>query len=58
MKKYLKETKEELKKVNWPTRETVTLVTVAVLLISIVVGYLLGFFDFIFSKGLLFILNK
>ncbi len=55
---YLKETKEELKKVSWPSRDTVMMVTLAVILISVIVGYFLGLFDALFAKGLLKILNK
>jgi preprotein translocase subunit SecE len=42
---YLSETKEELKKVTWPSRDTVMMVTLAVILISVIVGYFLGLFD-------------
>ena len=49
---YLKETKAELKHVNWPTKSQAILYTVAVLVISGLVAYLLGFFDFLFSSGL------
>lgn len=52
------ETKEELKKVTWPSRNNVILVTVAVVLISVITGYVLGLFDSLFSKGLLQLLNK
>ncbi len=49
---YLRETKTELKHVNWPTKSQAILYTVAVLVISGLVAYLLGFFDFLFSSGL------
>ena len=49
---YLKETKAELKHVTWPTTKEVFWYTIAVLVISGVVAYLLGFFDFLFSNGL------
>ncbi len=58
MKTYLMETKDELKKVTWPSRENVILVTVAVVLISVITGYILGLFDSLFSQGLLQLLNK
>ena len=45
---YIKETKGELKHVNWPTRNEAVLYTVAVIVISVAVAYLLGFFDYIF----------
>lgn len=49
---YFKETKAELKHVNWPTRKQTILYTIIVVVLSIVVAYFLGIFDFIFSKGL------
>jgi preprotein translocase SecE subunit len=58
MKTYLKETQAELYKVNWPKKNLVTMVTLAVVLISVIVGYLLGAFDALFAKGLLYLLNK
>lgn len=49
---FLKDTKTELKHVNWPSqRETVTY-TIIVILIAVFVAYFLGVFDFIFSRGL------
>ena len=49
---YLKETKAELAHVTWPTRSQVAWYTLAVIIISGVVAYLLGFFDMAFSLGL------
>jgi len=49
---YLKETKAELKHVNWPGRYLTILYTIIVVVLSILVAYFLGIFDFIFSKGL------
>ena len=49
---YFKETKSELKHVNWPGKRLTILYTVIVLVLSILVAYFLGIFDFIFSKGL------
>jgi preprotein translocase SecE subunit len=49
---YLKETKAELKHVNWPGKRLTILYTIIVLVLSISVAYFLGIFDFIFSKGL------
>jgi preprotein translocase SecE subunit len=58
MKTYLIETKEELHKVTWPSKNNVIMVTVAVVLISVITGYFLGLFDYLFAQGLLKILNK
>ena len=47
---YLKETKAEFKHVNWPTRKQTIVFTVVVIIISVVIAYLLGLFDFIFAQ--------
>jgi len=52
IKEYLNETKNELKHVNWPSRRQTTIFTIIVVLISIIIAYFLGLFDFIFSLGL------
>lgn len=49
---YFKETKIELKHVIWPSRTQTAYYTVVVIVLSVLVGYYLGLFDFIFSKGL------
>ncbi len=49
---YLKDTQTELKHVSWPTQRQAIVYTVLVIGISILVGLLVGLFDFAFSKGL------
>lgn len=49
---YLKDTKSELKHVLWPTRTQAFYYTIIVMVLSVLVAYFLGIFDFIFSKGL------
>ncbi|OGI72304.1 preprotein translocase subunit SecE [Candidatus Nomurabacteria bacterium RIFCSPHIGHO2_02_FULL_37_45] len=49
---YFKETKTELKHVIWPKRSQTLYYTLFVIVLSIVISYYLGVFDFIFSKGL------
>ena len=49
---YFKETKVELKHVIWPKRRQTFYYTAIVIILSVVVAYYLGAFDFIFSKGL------
>lgn len=49
---YLKETRSEMKHVNWPTRRQAIAFTVAVIIISVGFALFLGFFDYIFSLGL------
>ncbi len=46
---YLKDTRAELKHVNWPTRRQAILYTIGVIVVSIVVAAYLGFFDYIFA---------
>lgn len=55
---YIKEVIEEGKKVTWPTRKQTIFFTVAVLAISVIVAYYLGLLDFLFSKGLKYLLLK
>jgi len=47
---YLRETRGEMKHVSWPTRKQALINTALVILISVIVAFLLGFFDFIFTK--------
>lgn len=54
---YLKESREELKKVVWPTRKDVIEMTLAVVILVVFVGALLGLFDYILAEGLTLILN-
>ncbi len=54
---YFKETKVELKHVIWPKRSQTFYYTLIVIVLSVVVAYFLGVFDFIFSKGLEKIIN-
>ena len=46
---FLRDTKGEMKHVNWPTRQQSFWFTFAVIVISIIIAVLLGFFDTIFS---------
>lgn len=49
---YFKETKTELKHVIWPTRRQTIFYTVIVIVLSVIIAYYLGIFDYIFSRGL------
>jgi len=55
---YFKETKTELKHVIWPSRRQTLFYTLIVIVLSVVVAYYLGIFDFIFSRGLEKIINR
>jgi len=46
---FLKETKAELKKVTWPSRNEVTSTTIVVIAASVFFGFYLFFMDLIFS---------
>ena len=48
--KYLKETRAELKKVNWPSRQEATNLTLIVIAVTTFMALLLGFIDYIFAK--------
>jgi len=54
---YLKDTRGELKHVSWPTRKQAVVNSILVVVISLFTAAFLGFFDFIFTKGLDFILG-
>ncbi len=46
---YFKETRGEIKHVNWPTRRQATIFTAIVIVFALAVGLYLGFFDFVFN---------
>lgn len=54
---YFKEVKAEMKNVNWPSRKMAMYFTLAVLVVSGFIAYYLGFFDFLFSRGLEWLLT-
>ncbi|HZJ88171.1 MAG TPA: preprotein translocase subunit SecE [Sphaerochaeta sp.] len=54
--RYFKESRLELKKVVWPSREAVISSTKVVIVSTVVVAILLGLIDFLLLKGVLFIL--
>lgn len=49
---YIKEIKGELKHVVWPGKKQTVYYTIIVIVLSIIVAYYLGLFDFIFLRGL------
>ena len=48
--KYLKGTRAELKKVNWPSRQEATNLTLIVIAVTTFMALLLGLIDYIFAK--------
>lgn len=55
---YFKEVKAEMKNVTWPTRKQTFYFTIAVLIVSGFIAYYLGLFDYIFSRGLEWLLSR
>ncbi len=49
---YLKDTKDEIAHVSWPTQKQALTYTSLVIGISVVVAVLLAVFDYVFSLGL------
>jgi len=49
---YIKDTRAELKHVSWPTKKQSIWFTAIVIVVSLIVSFFLGLFDFIFSLGL------
>jgi len=47
--RYFKETRAELRKVTWPTRQQATKLTLIVLAVTVAMALFLGAFDLIFS---------
>nr|WP_170145569.1 preprotein translocase subunit SecE [Hydrogenothermus marinus] len=48
--KFLKEVKEELKKVTWPSQELVKNATIAVIIFTLIVSIYLWIWDIVFSR--------
>jgi preprotein translocase SecE subunit len=57
IRRFIEESYSELKKVFWPTREQVRNLTVLVFVISAAIGLYIGFFDFLWSQVLQFLVN-
>ena len=47
--RFIKEAKDELKKVTWPSRQTTVRYTVIVIVSSIAVGFVIGGVDYLLS---------
>jgi preprotein translocase subunit SecE len=55
---YISSTKAELTKVSWPTKRQVAVFTGAIIAVSIAMSLILGFFDYVFSSGLSFLIES
>ncbi|MHB1414637.1 MAG: preprotein translocase subunit SecE, partial [Chloroflexota bacterium] len=49
VRRFVRETRSELKKVVWPTREEAINLTIIVIVVSIAVGIVLGGVDYVFK---------
>ena len=49
--KFLKETKTEMTKVTWPSKQEIIGSTIVTVVVSIVVSIFIGIVDFILDKG-------
>lgn len=58
MTNYLRETRAELRHVNWPTRTQALVFTALVVVVSLTTAAYLGVFDFLFSHALQLILQR
>jgi preprotein translocase subunit SecE len=47
---YIKDTRAEMAHVTWPSRKQAVSYAIVVVLVSVVVAFMLGFFDYVFSK--------
>jgi len=57
-KQFMKEVRQELKKVNWPTREELMAYTVVVLVSVVVLTSFVFGLDYAFSKGVLHVFGN
>ncbi|MFA6197706.1 MAG: preprotein translocase subunit SecE [Patescibacteria group bacterium] len=56
--RYIKESKDELRKVIWPSRQDTVRHTLLVIGISVFVAIFLGLADWFFNKGLRYIIDR
>lgn len=54
---YFKDTRGELRKVSWPTRQQATNLTLIVLAVTVIMAIFLGSLDFIFASLVRFIVS-
>ncbi|MEK7555330.1 MAG: preprotein translocase subunit SecE [Patescibacteria group bacterium] len=49
LKSYLQESRQEFRRVNWPTRKETIRLTLVVIVFSLIVAVFLGVLDFLFT---------
>jgi preprotein translocase subunit SecE len=57
LQKYFRETIGELRKVNWPSRQEATNLTIIVLIVTFSMSAVLGLLDFIYTRLIALILS-
>ena len=55
---FLKETKQELDKVTWPTKEETVKLTQTVIIVTVTFALYLGALDYLFAEGLNLLILK
>ncbi len=55
--RYFRETIGELRKVNWPTRQEATNLTIIVLIVTFSMSVILGLLDFLYTRFMALILS-
>ncbi len=55
--RYFREAYEELKKVTWPSRQDTVRYSVAIMVMSVVLGAYFGLFDWLMTRGLAALVN-
>lgn len=50
--KFMRESRDELKKVSWPTREVAVRYTMIVIVASVVIGLVIGGIDYLLTLGI------
>jgi preprotein translocase subunit SecE len=55
--RYIRETMGELRKVNWPSRQEATNLTIVVLIVTFGMSAFLGLLDFLFTRLFAFLLG-
>jgi len=53
---YVRDARQELYKVSWPTKQETVNATVMVIAVSVAIAVFLGALDYVFNKGLEYLL--
>jgi preprotein translocase SecE subunit len=56
--KYFKDTLAEMKQVKWPTQNQAMIYTALIIFVCTIIALFVSFFDFIFTSGIDFIVNR